>query len=270
MSEPTCKLETITPQLAKQYLATNPQNRSLKESSLGQYTAEHRKDNWQVTGETVIFCKEGKLRDGFHRLESSVRANKPMRTFVVRGISKEAVNFIDSGISRTPADVLTINEIEYGTELASMTRFIIFFKSGLYGHAANSSGKKELTTNNEIFQFVNKNKSSLLESMPYGFTKGTKITTPSIISGLHFILKSKNYDAADTFCHKLAQGGNLTKSSPINRIRELLENDRVNRFNRNRTEKLALICKAWNLFRDDKQVASISFNHLEEEFPKLK
>ncbi len=268
--EPTVKLETITPAIAKELLAKSKGNRTLIERNLTQIATELKNDNWHLTGETIKIDSNGVPRDGFHRLESVIRTGRPIRTFVARGISKEAVHYIDTGRSRTAGDVLSIEGIDNAGMIASMIRFIMHFKAGQFGSAARGGGKENVITNAKISEFAHKNKASLLESMPYGYSKGNrKVLQANMISSLHYIFKQISYDDADDFCHKFALGGNLNQTSPIFAVRKIFELDQINRFNRSKTEKLALICKAWNLYRNDKKVTTtLSFNHLEEEFPK--
>ncbi len=267
--EPTVKLETITPAIAKELLAKSKGNRRLIESSLTQITTELKNNNWRITGETIKIDRNGVPRDGFHRLQAVVKANTPIKTFVARGIEPSAVNYIDTGRSRSAFDALAIEGIENANIIAAMVKFIIAFNDGNYGSAAQGS-TKGIITNDAISKFANKNKLSLQESMVYGhYNNGKKIAGGQVIAGLHFILKSISYNDADDFCHKLVVGGDLQKTSPIYVLRAIIEKDKVDRFNRKRTEKLALICKAWNLYRKDKKVTTtLSFNHLEEEFPK--
>jgi hypothetical protein len=55
----------------------------------------------------------------------------------------------------------------------------------------------------------------------------------------------------------LATGENLTKGNPIYALRSLLEKDRmaIRRFGQ--TYRLAVIIKAWNAYRDGREVKSL-------------
>jgi hypothetical protein len=47
------------------------------------------------------------LIDGQHRLHAIIQANVPIKSYVVRSITKEAFSVLDSGIKRTMGDEFT-------------------------------------------------------------------------------------------------------------------------------------------------------------------
>ena len=65
-----------------------------------------------------------------------------------------------------------------------------------------------------------------MESYPYGFCKDNNVISGAFLSGLHFIFNEINQQDADDFCHKLATGESLAKSSPIALLRHTLINDK--------------------------------------------
>lgn len=198
--EPICKLETITPEIAKQLLAKSKGNRPINQKSIDQLVYEINRDNWLITGETIKISEEGYPLDGHHRLNAVVISNKTINTLVIRNLSKEVFKYIDTGRSRSAGDLLTIEGLQNGKEFASMALFILYWNMGQFGrasHGGSNSGKRSIITNAIISEFVHKYKSSLEESLPYGYVKTKKIITPTMVSSMHYICKKINFDDAD-------------------------------------------------------------------------
>ena len=67
---------TFTPVVAEYILDNmNVGNRPQKPSRIVRYAADMANDNWSVTGESIKFGADGKLKDGQNRLAACVRSN---------------------------------------------------------------------------------------------------------------------------------------------------------------------------------------------------
>ena len=84
-------VETITPEMAEQYLGFNHQHREIKSSKVDKLASAMIEGDWQLNGKTIVFDKDGKLLNGQHRLTAVVLSGQPLTTLVVRGIDKEAI-----------------------------------------------------------------------------------------------------------------------------------------------------------------------------------
>ena len=94
-------VETITPEMARQYLRANTDNyRRISKSTITKYAKDITEGNWQLNGEGIAFDENGKLKNGQHRLAAIIQADKPVDMLVIRGV-KENVNIFDSGSNRT-------------------------------------------------------------------------------------------------------------------------------------------------------------------------
>lgn len=259
-------LELITPKMAAQYLEKNDTNRPINEKNLNQLTMDMTRDNWHITGETIKFAKNGALLDGQHRLMSIVRTGKAQHMYVIRGLDNEAFKYIDTGKKRSAADVLGIEGIKHPLRIASMSRFVMLFTEGRILKAISSAS---VITNADVSSFVHKNQKQLADSMEYGWNKENKAVPPVLLSSFHFIAYRLNKEDAETFCWKLATGENLTRESPIFMLRQKLLADIRSTKKMGRVERVALICKAWNLFRGKQKVTLLKWDGLREPFPKL-
>jgi hypothetical protein len=101
-------IETITPDLARVYLAASGGNRPITPKKLADYRRDMEAGRWSFNGEPIIFGWDGKLKDGHHRLESCIGGDVSFIALVVRGIPPEVMATINTGRSRTLADALGI------------------------------------------------------------------------------------------------------------------------------------------------------------------
>lgn len=73
------KVETITPDMAREYLKSNSMNRPLNDRTVNLYAQEMRTGNWKLNGEAICFGKNGALLNGLHRLYAIVKSGKEFR-----------------------------------------------------------------------------------------------------------------------------------------------------------------------------------------------
>jgi hypothetical protein len=106
--------ETITPEVAKEYLATNDGNRRLSMRIAGQLASEIREGRWQLTHQGIAFDENGVLIDGQHRLTAIVLAGVPAEMMVARGVKPSENNLyaIDNGRRRSIRDMLQIGKYD--------------------------------------------------------------------------------------------------------------------------------------------------------------
>lgn len=107
----TCKVETITPEIAAKYLEKNEGNRTISQGVVDRYARDMAAGRWRLTGETIVFGASGRLLNGQQRLWGCIESDTIFQVVVVRGIEDETavMNVLDSGKARTLGDVLKIN-----------------------------------------------------------------------------------------------------------------------------------------------------------------
>jgi len=271
-TQPTAVFMTVTPTQAKKWLEQNTSNRPVNESNLASLIYDMNRKNFHLTGEPIKFDEEGVLLDGQHRLMAIAKSGEAIRMLVVHGLDRAAFKYLDTGRKRQASDVLAIEKYSSPAKIAAMVKFIIGFQKGQWSVASSYSGGKgrphQRAYNSDISNFVAENKESIYDSFPYGFTSKNRVASPAYVSGLHFILKSKDEVLADEFFHKLVTGEDLNAKSPIYLLRQKLINDIRATRKMKSIEKLALICKAWNLCRSKKTVTSLTWVQMKEAFPK--
>jgi hypothetical protein len=269
MATLTADFETITPQSAKKLLDKNTMNRPISTDNLNVLIAEMTRKNFRVTGESIKVAQDGTLLDGQHRLQAIAKSGITVKMLVVRGLETDAFKYIDTGRKRLASDVLAIEGIKNPTKMAAMAKFIVNFKRGKHFASADYKNRRAaFLTNADIAAFVEKNHESMLDSYPYGFNKHNKLVSPATLSALHFILKDINDAQADDFCHKLSVGIGIQNEEPIYVLRQFLLQDIRSTKKSKAIYKLALLCKAWNLYRANKKVKILKWDSIKEPFPK--
>lgn len=272
MNQLTSSFEEIGVNEALTLLQGNKNNRPVNKENLSAIESEINRGSFVTTGESIKISKTGVLLDGQHRLLAIVNAKpkKKLSMLIVRGLDDESFKFIDTGRKRTASDVLAVQGIKNSTAIAAMAKFIINFNRGLYASAVDNQNKRKArNTNNDISVFVNDNMDSLVDSYGHGFCKENKLVNKGVLASFHFITSKIEKKDADTFCDTLADGQGLTSDCPIYLLRQRLLSDIRSNHKISPIERIALICKAWNMWRKQVKASSLKWNSISEPFPKL-
>lgn len=117
----------VTPELAREYLKSNKVNRIWKKRISERYARDMKAGNWDMTGECIMFDKNGYLSNGQHRLNAIIMADVPVLLGVMRGVDITAN--IDVGYKRSDAANL---QIKYNdTEYTDKVRAVVIMLSSL-------------------------------------------------------------------------------------------------------------------------------------------
>jgi hypothetical protein len=158
VSERSVSVEWITPALAAEYLTHNiANNRRPKPTRIAAYTRDIQNGNWLFTGEAIKFDIHGHLVDGQNRLHAIINADMPAEVLVIRGLTPEAVNVLDSGMSRSGADAITISGIAERSDpkdLAATVRLHLAWQNGDLPHAGVTSGGLPTMTKTEMIEYI--------------------------------------------------------------------------------------------------------------------
>ena len=85
---PRTELTTITPDMAKKWLATSTRNRSISPTTVKAYAADMRAGAWKITHQGIGFNVDRELVDGQHRLSAVVEADIPVTMPVTHGLPR--------------------------------------------------------------------------------------------------------------------------------------------------------------------------------------
>lgn len=105
-----------TPEMAKHYLDTekNPNNRPLHEKKVAKYAKDIINDLFIENGETIVLADDDTLMDGQNRLAAAVSAKKAIWSLTAFGYPRSVMRSFDQGDSRTLADIMTTTGWPHG------------------------------------------------------------------------------------------------------------------------------------------------------------
>lgn len=104
------RIETITPEIAKEYMKHNKNNRTIKERAIQNYIRDIKSGNWQLSPQGISFKENGDLFDGQNRLLAVIRANQPADFYVTYDVPN-GCTIADRGVPRSSADTLRIGGV---------------------------------------------------------------------------------------------------------------------------------------------------------------
>lgn len=264
---PTIDRELITPEAAAKLVNANldeGHNRNLRAARAEGFARDMETGQWHDNGETIKIDVNGRLVDGQHRLAAIVRYGKPVWMWVVRDVAPEAITTIDMGVARRYADVLKIEGIPGGHQMASMERRLYLWqKLGVRMGRGGNAGDRAPTI--KELQAYRPNYGQLLGyALERGRDLKKKIPKVSVATyGTAYVLFALiDTPAADKFFDLLLTGAGLEHRNPVLVLRDRLL-DSSGQFTLRRTsedEKLALIIRAWNHWRDGSLISQLIIN----------
>lgn len=150
---------TITPELAKEWLAKNTRNRRIKPDNVAARKRDIESGNYQLNGEPIIFDSNDVLVDGQHRLTAIAEAGKSVQSFVIRGVSPESRHTVDTGTKRNWSDIADMDpNRNYNVDskaLAALAVQIWRFNNGMIKNSLSRPNK--MPTNAEIDEVIDQN-----------------------------------------------------------------------------------------------------------------
>jgi hypothetical protein len=258
----------ITPELAQHWLTFNTSNRELTAAKIEQFRADMERGYWNDDGATIRFAY-GKLLDGQHRLKALLLAGVTLRMLVVFGLDSEVQVTIDTGRSRTPRDILSIEGLEpwSARTLGSAIHAIIAYEGGMPMYSP------KVFTNRDVRNYYLENRGRL-DATVYAINTFPR-RHPTIpfarLMVLHYIFSKRDRDAAERFFDAFVYGAGLLKTSPIYHLRERLTNDLLDGKTKSAYDQYHYFVKTWNNFRAKGIINNKTFlyPHDGESFPEI-
>jgi hypothetical protein len=141
----TSDMETITPELAAEYLKRNTKNRRQRRVMARVFASMMRAGKWFVTSDAIAFDWHDRLMNGQHRLLAIAESGVPQLFCVMRGLDPAAYSALDGGLKRSVGDHLEMLDVPHYNQTAAIARRIAQY--ALLGRmsvgiaaGANSSG----------------------------------------------------------------------------------------------------------------------------------
>lgn len=123
------KLVTVTPDMARDFLARNMSNRKLNSTHVQRLAADMAEGRWKLNGETLKFDIDGQMVDGQHRSAAAIQANTSFVTYIIDNLGADVRLNIDLGKPRTSADHLALLDISNGYAKAATAAAVHMYKT---------------------------------------------------------------------------------------------------------------------------------------------
>lgn len=272
---PEMEIMMVGPAQATAWLeATKFDNRRLEDRNVAKITRDIKKNKWVYDGNAIKFDGNGNVIDGQHRLWAIINSNKVVRTLVIRGLTNEAKNVIDTGKTRSNSDILHFNGHVNNAALAGACRISIGYTKHEGNLSGWASGRQDYISVAELLNEANQNKELVISvqtmvNMPFS----KKFIGVGASSFAHYILSRQDKYMADNFFYLLEKGSSLEDGDPILVLRNTLairdlQKDARNRGGNYRTATvIAVIIKAWNAHKKNKKVTRFRYDAEREAFP---
>lgn len=251
MDKMELSVEEVGPKAAHAYLETNQTNRRVRRHVVVRYAAEMASGNWNGnTAETIKFNKSGELIDGQHRLRAVILAAETdgcpetVQLAFARGVSDDAQNYVDTGLSRSAADVLALYGIANSNTVASIARLaIIYEECGMEG-IGNPTWSP---SNSRVLEFSKENM-DVQSSACFADSPLMRGLMPKRLGGfLHYTTSGLDPKQGGQFMDKLRDGVELSLEDPELRLRNLFISNKARRRGKIPVKiMLAYSAKAWN------------------------
>lgn len=259
---PEVEIATITPAQAKSLIenteAAGILNRAIKHQQVRKNADEMLNGEWNPLISLVVLDSEGYVVNGFHRLLGCVMANKSFKTVLTTVPYKNRVDAmakIDTGVSRSAADVLQMQGFKYAQYYAIGIRTYLRHQQGWYGD------HNITVTNHEILTFAEENNKKLLKSLEDLHNTSLTFTSPSkfVFLQLYARSRAKSYEFSYQVTHACDTAGNMIhRTCAANSLREKLQaahtanktNQHIHKLNQ--YQQVYLMVKSYRLWLDDK------------------
>lgn len=124
--------ETITPEIAAEYLKHNTNNRNIRTSHVEYLSNAIKRGEWVLSHQGIAFDESGILVDGQHRLHAIIKSGIPVQVLVSRNVSDNVFKVTDKQVTRTYGDILHIN-----TREVAVLKLISDIRFGAKNHSAD-------------------------------------------------------------------------------------------------------------------------------------
>lgn len=247
----SAKAVRITPDIARELLARNDNNRPVSTGKVEQYARDMANENWPLNGETIKISEDGYLNDGQHRCLACIEAKASFQTIIVYGVKRESRMTVDQGKTRGAHCYLGMDGVTNANNIAAMARMALAYNA-TDGRSINGAGR---FTNAEVTQFAHDNIDDLDAAMQ--FTHPAPASSRSLASKTMFafwvyLLRGFG-DLGREYVHQVMTGENISIGEPAYRVRERLAG--MGRASRQARTEVAL--RGWTFFRDGKAMTLV-------------
>lgn len=248
----------LTPELAEKLLEANTHNRAISPYRLNQLTEQILADEWVLNGEAIKIAADGTLLDGQHRCAAVVKAGKSIETLVITGLPNMSQETMDTGKSRTLADILALRGIPNAVSVASVVTGILAAERYGFGNAFVRNNTTVITNGAALQRLEN---DPFILGIPERVATAARNSdlTMKVLGTLYYFFHQINPEDAEFFIDRLEDGADLDEGSPILVLRKAAKALKEAKGARNARYLGAVVIKAWNAYREGKSIRLLAW-----------
>lgn len=276
----------ITATKAREFLESNlyfergktGTNRPVSIRTVNRYAIAMLKGDWRLTHQGVGFDTKKHLKDGQHRLLAIVQAAEEgategetvyppnpkikIKMQVTWGLPEDIFDILDTGLSRTSNQILTIAGYAGASHLSAAARLLYMYDEHEYKY-----WRSVKVSNHQILDTVQR--SGIAEYVQVCSQLGPVGFIPAAATVGYYVAERAYPDGPhERFIENLRVGAGLDDDSPALVLRNyMIRSKSVGRVRRDAHVHLALYIKAWNDYVDGRKRSALAWRTA-EPFPK--
>lgn len=265
-----CEYVTITPDIAREFLEHNTNNRPKKLANIKRMAEDMKNGKWYETTNSIGFDVNGLLPDGQNRLYAIIEADKPITMRVIFGLPVESFKYTDIGQKRTFGDVLSAVGRPNYLRAASIVKAYLHLVDGYRGSrpSSNCVGQK-FRTNAELFEAYNKNceffdNIAHISSNIYKIRRLLNVSEIGSIMAYLIMYKGKSMEMVEDFFNCLCGNQFTDRTNVVLMLQDRLIRDRTANNKLTALAKNQLIAKAWNCYVSKRSLKTLNFDKTKE------
>lgn len=241
----------ITPDLARDILTRNKNNRPVDQTMVSLMAGEIEKGNWQVTHQGIALdgsLTTGFLVDGQHRLHAVIKANIPAPMLVFENVPPETFSVLDTGKRRSGGDVLALSGERDTTLLSATVRHVHLYRSSPSGSWTGASSR---VTNDQLLSVFRTQRDEFVTAVTIGRSLSKELGMIPTAAATAYFLTVEAAPAArvEDWIRGITTGVNLDSDDPRLALIRTMNTLRGGATIRRRTDtrgQIGLYIKAWN------------------------
>lgn len=233
----------ITPDQAETWLGHNHRNRTLRKQVVSRYARDMTNGKWLYNGEAIKFDIDGNLLDGQHRLQAIVESGVTVETEVVTGLAPDTQDVMDTGLKRSPGDMLALHGHPYVNMMAAAAKMALGVQTG------DIVTRRFVPTSAEVKEWVDAHP-DIVQSCENAKTWAPRADIrPALVAYTHWVLAQLDRQQADEFWAGVSSKVGLEDGDPRLALSHRLADLRRQHVRLPDTAYLSMIYRAWNAWR---------------------
>ncbi len=266
----------ISSSMAKEMLSYITKQRPLINTTVQRYSREMKEERWVLTGECLIFGRNGALLNGQHRLRAVIRSGKTVTMDVRFGINPEYFPKIDRLHPRSASDIFGMLGEKNCAPLSAMTRVVWQYENTKGMRIAWKEPEPE-----QLWEYMNERHPDLrkyIETHKLTLKAGWGLRAG--ISAYHYLCATTSgKEEADLFFYMFLTGRDIPTWSPkhpVNKLRDEFERNHKNKQKGGQGLKeeyrYAMIVKSFNAWVAGRERTTLAWRSQSttEKFPRIK